>query len=81
MRFSDLPLSRRIVAAVITFAICVAIYWVARSISAALPFAANAVLSMAVVGFGIWAIWYDKRRRNRLLNRRQLRPSDRHWRE
>lgn len=83
LRFSDLPLSRRVIAVVITLAICAAIYWLASSVADALPFAANAALTLAVLGFGFWAIWLDKKRRGRLppqqINRRSHRDIDRRY--
>lgn len=65
MRFSSLPLGRRILIVVVTMAIVAAIAWVVRVIVGFTPVWLDAVLVVGIVAFGVWAAGDDRRRARR----------------
>lgn len=76
MRFSDIPLWRRLLIVVVTLAICGAVYWIVAAIVAVTPLWLDAMLAVAVIGFGLWAAGDDRRKgltRNRQVLLREKR--------
>jgi len=74
MRFSDIPLWRRVLIVVVTFAICGAAYWLAAIFFKAIPVWLGGVLVVAMVAFSIIGIRYDNRVRRRLEAEGLLKP-------
>ena len=62
MRFSDIPLWRRVLIVAVTFAILGAVYWIVAVVVAVTPLWVDVVLAVAVIGFGLWAAGDDRRK-------------------
>lgn len=72
MRFSSLPLGRRILIVVVTLAIVTAIAWVIRVIVGFTPVWLDAILVVGIVAFAVVGIRYDNRIRRRMEASGQL---------
>lgn len=62
MRFSDIPLWRRVLIVAVTFAICGAAYWLAAIFFRAIPVWLAGVIVVGMVAFGVWAAGDDRRK-------------------
>lgn len=74
MRFSELPLSRRVLIFVVTALVVGAIYWVIAAFVAVTPLWLDALVLAAMLGFAFFAIRYDNRVRRLLEARRDGQP-------
>ena len=66
MRYSQLPLWRRVLIFVVTLAIVGAIYWLAAVATRAMPLWLAAVVAAALVAFAIFGIRYDNHVRRQM---------------
>lgn len=66
MRFSEIPLWRRLLIVLVTVAVLGVVYWIVAAIVAVTPLWLDIVLAVGVIGFGVWAMGDDRRRAKRL---------------
>lgn len=79
MRYSQLPLWRRILIFVVTLAIVGVIYWLAAVATRAMPLWLAAVVAVALAAFAFFGIRYDNRVRRQMEADGRLPKSRRDW--
>jgi ABC-type glucose/galactose transport system permease subunit len=74
MRFSEIPLPRRLLIVLVTFAALAAVYWIVAAFVAVTPFWLDAVMAAGIVVFCVLGIRYDNRVRRRMEAERLAKP-------